>query len=94
MTNHIPTWRERCEAHTANHSGVASDYTIRLLMKEEINDLRAALEQRSRRQQARRITGLIAENTRLRAELRAVRDELAELDIRLPSALHREMEHD
>lgn len=71
MTDRIPTWVERCKTR------LVSDYTIKLLMQEEINDLRAALEQRSRRKQAQRIAELEADNALLIVATRALQTELA-----------------
>jgi hypothetical protein len=41
---HIKTWQERCEEHP-DHNGIVSDGMIMARMQEEIDELRAALEQ-------------------------------------------------
>ena len=40
----IKTWRQRCEEHP-DHNGIVSDGMIQARMQEEIDELRAALEQ-------------------------------------------------
>jgi hypothetical protein len=42
--NRIKTWRERCNEHP-DHNGIVSDGMIQQRMQEEIDELRAALEQ-------------------------------------------------
>lgn len=41
----IKTWRQRCEEHP-DHNGVVSNGMIQSRMQEEIDELRAAIEQR------------------------------------------------
>ena len=40
----IKTWRQRCEEHP-DHDGIVSDGMIQARMQEEIDELRAALNQ-------------------------------------------------
>ena len=40
----IKTWQERCEEHP-DHDGIVSEAMIRERMQEEIDDLRAAIDQ-------------------------------------------------
>ena len=40
----IKTWRQRCEEHP-DHNGIVSDGMIQARMQEEIDELRAAIEQ-------------------------------------------------
>lgn len=40
----IKTWQQRCEEHP-DHDGIVSDEMIRARMQEEIDELRAAIEQ-------------------------------------------------
>ena len=40
----IKTWRQRCEEHP-DHDGIVSDGMIQARMQEEIDELRAAIEQ-------------------------------------------------
>ena len=40
----IKTWRQRCEEHP-DHNGIVSEGMIQARMQEEIDELRAALEQ-------------------------------------------------
>lgn len=44
----IKTWQERCEEHP-DHNGIVSDGMIQARMQEEIDELRAAIETRSKR---------------------------------------------
>ena len=71
----IPTWRERCEAHP-DHAGIVTGDMLRARMQEEIDDLRSALEQRSRRKQAQRIADLDAEVDRWMAVAKVLQGEL------------------
>jgi len=41
----IKTWNERCEDHP-DHNGIVTERMIQARMQEEIDELRAALEQR------------------------------------------------
>ena len=41
----IKTWNRRCEEHPSHQSGMVSHGMIQARMQEEIDDLRAALEQ-------------------------------------------------
>lgn len=40
----IKTWQQRCEEHP-DHNGIVSDEMIQARMQEEIDELRAAIEQ-------------------------------------------------
>ena len=40
----IKTWRQRCEEHP-DHNGIVNEGMIQARMQEEIDELRAALEQ-------------------------------------------------
>lgn len=44
----IKTWNQRCEEHP-DHDGIVSDGMIQARMQEEIDELRAAIETRSKR---------------------------------------------
>lgn len=46
----IKTWQQRCEEHP-DHNGIVSDEMIRARMQEEIDELRAAIEQEPRQWQ-------------------------------------------
>jgi len=46
----IKTWQQRCEEHP-DHNGIVSESMIRARMQEEIDELRAAIEQEPRQWQ-------------------------------------------
>ena len=45
----IKTWNQRCEMHPDHQNGMVSERMIQSRMQEEIDDLRAALEQPQRK---------------------------------------------
>ena len=69
----INTWQERCKEHP-DHNGIVSDEMIRARMQEEIDELRAAIEQ------AQAPVAVLHRNTRFGILRVEYTDEVTELD--------------
>lgn len=74
----IPTWRARAEAHPDHQSGMISEGMIRARMEEEIEDLRAEVEQLTReRDEARAEVDRLTRDRRERIATAALQGILA-----------------